>query len=160
MLERLAADGLVEAGIYAQAYRIIDAGNSFAFLYAGMLLPIFARMIDKNKPSELSVMINQAARFLIMPAGIAAIVVLNHSEWMMAALYDYEVAGSSASFFLVNGVVSFCLRWLCFWNVHDGQSPVKTPELDCIYCRFNQSCFELFVHSRSGSRRSGNRQLC
>jgi len=113
MLERLAADGLVEAGIYAQAYRIIDAGNSFAFLYAGMLLPIFARMIDKNKPSELSVMINQAARFLIMPAGIAAIVVLNHSEWMMAALYDYEVAGSSASFsWLMGSFLFVCVGYV------------------------------------------------
>ena len=57
MIERLAIDGLREAGIYAQAYRIIDAGNSFAFLYAGMLLPIFAKLLSQDNRDQIKVMV-------------------------------------------------------------------------------------------------------
>lgn len=113
MLERLAANGLVEAGIYAQAYRIIDAGNSFAFLYAGMLLPIFARLMGRNNVASLSPIINQAARFLILPAGIAAIIAFHHSEFIMSVLYDHEVGGSAASFtWLMGSFLFVCIGYV------------------------------------------------
>ena len=45
MLERMLPDGKEQAGIYAQGFRILDAAAMFAFLYAGLLLPMFSRMI-------------------------------------------------------------------------------------------------------------------
>ncbi|MEL6925222.1 MAG: polysaccharide biosynthesis C-terminal domain-containing protein, partial [Bacteroidota bacterium] len=47
MLERLLTDGKTEAGIYASAYRLLDASNMLGFLFAGLLLPMFARMIKQ-----------------------------------------------------------------------------------------------------------------
>ena len=49
MLERLLPNGDVEAGKYAQGFRILDAVNMFALLFAGLLLPIFARMIKQKE---------------------------------------------------------------------------------------------------------------
>lgn len=45
MLERLLPDGHVEAGIYAQAFRLLDASSMIPFLFASLLLPIFSRMV-------------------------------------------------------------------------------------------------------------------
>jgi O-antigen/teichoic acid export membrane protein len=45
MIERMLPDGDFEAGIYASAYRLLDASNMFAFLFAGLLLPMFSKII-------------------------------------------------------------------------------------------------------------------
>lgn len=48
MIERLLEDGDVQAGIYAQGFRLLDAVNMFALLFAGLLLPIFSRLIKEK----------------------------------------------------------------------------------------------------------------
>lgn len=45
MIERLLPDGAHEAAVYASAYRLLDASNMIGFLFAGLLLPMFARLI-------------------------------------------------------------------------------------------------------------------
>ena len=50
MIERMLEDGDKQAGVYAQGFRYFDAVNMFALLFAGLLLPIFARLI-KDKAS-------------------------------------------------------------------------------------------------------------
>ncbi len=50
MLERLLIDGKHQAGVYASAYRLLDAVNMIGFLFAGLLLPMFARMIKIKTP--------------------------------------------------------------------------------------------------------------
>ncbi len=52
MLERLLPDGAMQSGIYAQAYRILDAVNMFAFLFATLLLPMFSHMIKRKEPLD------------------------------------------------------------------------------------------------------------
>ena len=42
--------GEIQAGIYAQAFRLFDAANQIAFLFAVLLLPIFSNMIKNKKP--------------------------------------------------------------------------------------------------------------
>jgi O-antigen/teichoic acid export membrane protein len=44
MIEKLLPNGLEQAGIYAAAYRLLDAVNIFGVLFGTLLLPIFARM--------------------------------------------------------------------------------------------------------------------
>lgn len=96
MLERLAPNGLLEAGIYAQAFRILDAGNNFAFLYAGLLLPMFAKLFVDDF-SAIPKLVDQAARFLIIPAGVVFIITLFHAKWLMQLLYDAHIATSATS---------------------------------------------------------------
>ena len=48
MVGELYSNGKAEVGIYAQAYRIMEAFNMFGYMFAGLLLPIFARMIKEN----------------------------------------------------------------------------------------------------------------
>ena len=47
MIEKLLpVDGEREAGLYASAFRLLDALNQFGYLFAVLLLPIFSRMLD------------------------------------------------------------------------------------------------------------------
>lgn len=52
MLLRLVKDNGLEAGIYAQAFRLLDAVNMIAVLSAGLLLPMFSRMLKHNDSVE------------------------------------------------------------------------------------------------------------
>lgn len=53
MIEKLLpAEGEHEAGIYASAFRLLDALNQFGFLFSLLLLPIFSRMIAGKKNVE------------------------------------------------------------------------------------------------------------
>ncbi len=52
MLERLLPNGAFHSGIYAKAYRLLDAVNVFGLLFAGLLMPIFARMLKDKQPIE------------------------------------------------------------------------------------------------------------
>lgn len=50
MIEKLLPDGLLEADRYASAYRLLDAANVAGFLVAGLLLPMFARLLAQKEP--------------------------------------------------------------------------------------------------------------
>ncbi|MFI5134253.1 MAG: polysaccharide biosynthesis C-terminal domain-containing protein [Chitinophagales bacterium] len=53
MIEKLLpVDGEREAGLYASAFRLIDAFNQFGFLFSMLLLPIFSRMISTKQNIE------------------------------------------------------------------------------------------------------------
>lgn len=54
MIERMlpGSTGDIQAGIYAQAFRLFDAGNNFALLFGVLLLPIFSKMIKVNDSVE------------------------------------------------------------------------------------------------------------
>jgi len=49
LIERMREDGDVQAGIYTQGFRFLDAANMFALLFAGLLLPIFSRLISQKR---------------------------------------------------------------------------------------------------------------
>ena len=49
LIERLLPDGKAQAGMYAAAYRLYDAANIIGFLFAGLLLPMFAKRLKVNE---------------------------------------------------------------------------------------------------------------
>jgi len=49
LLEWLLPDGRHEAGVYAAAYRILDALNMAGYLFAGLLLPMFSTILRKEE---------------------------------------------------------------------------------------------------------------
>jgi len=48
LLERLLPDGKYHAEVYAGAYRLLDACNMFGYLFASLLLPMFARQLRES----------------------------------------------------------------------------------------------------------------
>jgi O-antigen/teichoic acid export membrane protein len=68
LLERLLPDGTVHAEVYAGAYRLLDACNMFGYLFASLLLPMFARLL-KKEPGGASVRSLAALSFQLIWAG-------------------------------------------------------------------------------------------
>src|ERR1035437_1195422 len=102
MIERLLPDGALQSGIYASANRLLDASNMIAFLFSGLLLPIFARMIKLKEHVEE--MVKLAVSLLIVPALIVAIGSFAYREELMSLLYKNN-AGEAADVF---GILMFC----------------------------------------------------
>jgi len=50
LLPRLIADGNYETGVYGAGFRLLDMCNMFAFLFAGLLLPMFSKSIHTGQP--------------------------------------------------------------------------------------------------------------
>jgi O-antigen/teichoic acid export membrane protein len=94
MLERLLPDplGKQQAGIYAQAFRLLDAVSMFGALVAGLLLPMFSSMIKKKE--ALGSMIQLAFVSLFIPAVIIAVSTLFYSRDIMELLYHAHIDDS------------------------------------------------------------------
>lgn len=69
LLERLLPDGKLHADVYAGAYRLLDASNMMGYLFASLLLPMFARMLKTGEPLRPLV----SASFKLIWAGSLAL---------------------------------------------------------------------------------------
>jgi O-antigen/teichoic acid export membrane protein len=97
MLERLLDEqGDRFVGIYASAYRLLEASNMIAYLFAVLLLPIFARMLKQKESIEQ--LIKLSFTLLITPAIIIAIGSYFYSEELMRLLYSIHAGESLAEF--------------------------------------------------------------
>jgi O-antigen/teichoic acid export membrane protein len=101
MLERMLPDGALESGIYAAAYRVLDSANMFSFLFAGLLLPMFSRMLRYKESVEQ--LVKLAFSILITPAVIVVVASLLYSNDIMAMLYKQHVAESAGVFSIIMG---------------------------------------------------------
>ena len=96
MLERLLPEGKQQAGIYAQSFRILDAAGMFAFLFSGLLLPIFSRMLKKKEP--VGGMVHLSYTLIFIPAILLAFMSLFYSNEIIDWLYNEHIASSSRIF--------------------------------------------------------------
>jgi len=98
LIEKLLRDtaGNEQVGVYAQAYRLLDATNQVAYLFAVLLLPIFSRMI-KNEQSVVEI-VKLAYTLLFVVAIIVAMSALFYSRPIMQALYPQHALELAASY--------------------------------------------------------------
>jgi len=94
MMAKMLPDGDIQAGIYAQGFRILDAASMFAFLFAGLLLPIFSKMIKLEQP--VGEMLKLSYSLVIIPAITLALVSLFFSKDIIGLLYHEHVDFSSS----------------------------------------------------------------
>ena len=101
MLERLLPfrTGAHQAGIYASANRLLDASNMIAFLFSGLLLPIFSRMIKLRQNVEEIVRL--AFSLLVIPAIIVTTCSYFFSFDIMNLLYNGNHIEESAIVFRI-----------------------------------------------------------
>ncbi|MBN2667861.1 MAG: polysaccharide biosynthesis C-terminal domain-containing protein [Bacteroidales bacterium] len=91
--------GHFQAGVYAQAYRILDVASQFGFLFAALLLPIFAKMIKLNE--NISDMIVLSFTLIIVPAIIISVSSSVFSEGLMQQLYNSGTEYSGPIFSII-----------------------------------------------------------
>lgn len=95
-LKELLPNGNQQAGIYAQAYRILDAASMFALLFAGLLLPMFSRMIKEKEP--IGQLTKLSFVMIVIPAIIVAAVSIFYRNEIMDLLYHSHVENSASIF--------------------------------------------------------------
>ncbi len=107
MIERLLPDGQIEADIYASAFRLFEASNMIGFLFAGLLLPIFARMLKEGEAiGELTQM-----SFRLIAAGAIVLFcgIYFYRTEIMVALYNSGSAYSGrVLIYLMGGFLAVC----------------------------------------------------
>lgn len=85
MLERMLPDGKEQAGIYAASYRLLDALGMVGLLFAGLLLPMFAKLIRHRDSVEE---ITRTARNSLLTFSITIIAMsFTYSQPIIFALY-------------------------------------------------------------------------
>ncbi|RYM36032.1 hypothetical protein ERX46_03285 [Brumimicrobium glaciale] len=97
MLERMLPNGKEQAGIYAQGFRLLDTVNMFAFLVAGLLLPMFSRLLGEK--STIKPILQVAGKFLIGVSFIVGIGLAMNSELTISTIYTNNIEISAQVFF-------------------------------------------------------------
>jgi O-antigen/teichoic acid export membrane protein len=93
LLERLRADGARQAGIYAMAYRLLDAGNIAGFLTGSFLVPFLSRH-QHNKALLQQVILFSRHGLLFLAAGVVAFAAV-FAPWLLRVLYHSSDTYSS-----------------------------------------------------------------
>ncbi len=111
MLERLIENGKEQAGIYAQAFRLNDAASMFAYLFAVLLLPMFANMLKRNENiAELSKL---AFLLIFIPSLLLSLFCLFYNSEIMSLLYNENFDESSSILpFLMIGFLGIATTYI------------------------------------------------
>lgn len=86
LLERMLQDGQEQTGIYAQAFRLLDASNMIAYLFAVLLLPMFSRMLKQKE--DVGALVSMASKLILIPAFTLGIICWHYATELMSMLYD------------------------------------------------------------------------
>lgn len=99
LLQRMLPDGDYENGIYAQGYRLLEAGNMMIALVSVILLPMFSRMFAKKE--DINPLIHLASAIMILPAMIITIHCVTYNSELMNLLYKEGGTYSAQVFSLI-----------------------------------------------------------
>ncbi len=102
MLERMLDEGAYEAGVYAAAFRLLDAGFMIAYLFSVLLLPIFSRMIKFRE--KIDDILKLSFSIIIIPSIIIAVCSFFYNYEIMGLLYHSHVDKSAEVF----GILMLC----------------------------------------------------
>lgn len=113
LLERLLPPGTgsLQAGIYASAFRLLDAFLMVPYLFSVLLLPMFARMIRfKENPGQI---ISIAFPIILLFAVATVALSLGFSHEIMGLLYNDHVKESSHVYaILIPGLIAFSASYI------------------------------------------------
>ncbi len=86
-LDLLRKDGHEQAGIYAAAYRLLDAANMMGFLFAGLLLPMFSFSISRKDSEAYQSLFDLSWRLLVGLSTLISFSILSQHRYIMDLLY-------------------------------------------------------------------------
>lgn len=110
LLERMRPDGALQTGIYATAYRLLDAANMIGYLTASFLVPFAARnKTDKGLISSVATGLQHGLLFIAI---IASSFVFVFPSWIQQTFYHTNEDA-------INTVLQLCLAVLpAYYLIH------------------------------------------
>lgn len=113
MLERMLPTGVgaYESGIYASAFRLLDALVMIAYLFSVILLPLFSKML-KNK-EDITPIVKSSFSLLFLFAVTSVVLLEVFRVPVLDLLYKEHVEESAAVFrFLIAGIIPISLTYI------------------------------------------------
>ncbi|HEX2616336.1 MAG TPA: polysaccharide biosynthesis C-terminal domain-containing protein [Flavobacteriales bacterium] len=111
MLGRLLPDGPLQAGIYAQGFRFFEAFNMLGFLFAGLLLPMYSRMLKQG--DDVAPLTGLALRLVLTGTIAVAIIGCLYAKPLMDLRYHEHTAESAPAFaVLIWSFVAVCTTYI------------------------------------------------
>jgi len=99
LIERILSDGAVQAGYYAQAFRLFDAFSMIPVMFGGLLLPIFSK--EHAAGNDITPLASMASGMLLAPVGIIAVTAATFPEEILDLLYTSSVESAVQPFRLL-----------------------------------------------------------
>lgn len=88
MLDLLLPNGAEVAGIYAQSYRLLDAGSMLGLLFAGLLLPMFAYQLKQNE--SIHELLHISFNLLMLPVLSIGLFVIAYASDICTMMYNEQ----------------------------------------------------------------------
>ncbi len=101
MIERLLPTeiGATQAGIYASAFRLLDALVMIAYLFSVILLPLFSKMLKERE--NIKPIVRTSFSLLFLFAVSATVILSCYKEPVISLLYDEHISASVGVFALL-----------------------------------------------------------
>jgi O-antigen/teichoic acid export membrane protein len=100
-----------QAGHYAQGFRFFEAYNMISYLFAGLLLPIFSRMVSEKKP--INEILSISHRQLFVATWIFVLGAIVFAQNILPKFYTILTAESIESFqWLMIGCFAFSMQYI------------------------------------------------
>jgi O-antigen/teichoic acid export membrane protein len=98
ILKQISSDGNYQAGIYAQGYRLLDAFYMLGMIFAGLLFPVFSRMIHQQSKDLMALV--QVTGKLLIGGAIGILFVVNYNgSYILHLIYGDKVDNESITVF-------------------------------------------------------------
>lgn len=90
LIERLLPEDIAasQAGVYAKAWRLFDAGNNISYLFSVILLPLFAAIIKERE--DLQGLVKQSFGIMLSMTCIIAVLCIFYSRNFMDIMYPEQ----------------------------------------------------------------------
>lgn len=102
--------GAYEAGMYAQSYRLLDAANMIAVLFATVLMPTFSRLLHQGE--SINRLTGFSGRLLFVGASTLSICSCFFAQPILQTLYPHSTSDSVTIFYYLS--LSFIATSSCY----------------------------------------------
>lgn len=99
MIERIHVNGKMEAGFYAQGFRLFDALFMFAMIFTGLLYPIFSQQFIQKK--DFKPILASATKLLLGGTMALGIIAYFNAEIILSWIYENGISSSLVPFQLL-----------------------------------------------------------
>ncbi len=131
ILERL--KGATENSYYSAAYRILDAVNMLGVLFAGILLPMFSRMI--NNGTSLNNILKTSIHILLpISLGIVAFSIAYKQNIMQLLYHDGSQHLQQTYMYIIASFPAYCLMYVFSTLLTANGNIVLLIKIACVGC--------------------------
>lgn len=114
MIERIGGgvNGASQAGVYIAAFRLLDVANIFGLMFAGVLMPLFSKMLAQKK--NIAPIVRTAVDVMMPIAFVCALTAVFYAKDIMLLLYHRASVTNDALLLaiLMCSFPAYCLMYI------------------------------------------------